>query len=224
MNRIALALGVLPVAIYCTLAGALSLAAEITALPATRALEMRRQSMPYDRATGDRAVRAALSAADMFEPARHASLALELLLAGGAARSPAGVAQAVPLARQALAIDPASPHNWLRLAGLEHLSGNAGAARSAMLLSARTGPAEPDLMVPRLQLMQQTLRGGGWPEGQRLMRDQVALAARLKPGAAALLGGVPGMDGSAQAAIAADPALLRKYLRQRRAAVASVPE
>ncbi|MFN4090601.1 MAG: hypothetical protein ACK4QW_16370 [Alphaproteobacteria bacterium] len=75
----------------------------------------------------------------------------------------------------ALARAPANPHGWLRLAALEHLANGPGPMVARHLeISIVTGPAERELLFPRLHLALRLLAADGPEPASAALHDLVA--------------------------------------------------
>jgi hypothetical protein len=95
-----------------------------------------------------------------------------------------GRAEAV---RRGLAEAPADPAAWLDLARLENAEGGPAAMAKALRLSILTGPREPALILPRLELALPAW-GSLDPDDRFLVSEQIRLAWSQFPRALAVIG------------------------------------
>jgi hypothetical protein len=112
-------------------------------------------------------------------------LGLALLLKASSLSDPVAsrhaLVEAIAALRSALAVAPARPHAWTRLALAElAASGPSVKVAAALKMAIETGPCERELLVPRLRVALATLSYFP-PVGEALIRDQIRLVSKLQP-------------------------------------------
>lgn len=156
--------------------GAISLLASVVALPAQSTLEAIRRDQRVPAAAAAAAARRSMAAARWFETCRHLT---DAALANSAAGS-FQLSRTEVLAAESLARCPASPHNWLRIAGARLNAGRPEDARAAWRLSVLTGRYVPGLIEQRLELGLRLINGDD-ADFLALLSQQIRMAADLSP-------------------------------------------
>lgn len=192
-----------------------SLRAALIALPAGAIVEAIRNGNPISQQARIEASVRSLGAGAIIERGRYftdAALAASSLPRGSqyAALPATSLASVVD---QALSAVPASPHNWVRLAGLRLARGDQAGARRALDISLLLGRYVPGLTVPRLRVLLRYRLLTNDPSLLPAMEEQVRIAARTEPGQLARFADGGAAEGLAQRVLAQDFALYQSYLK-----------
>jgi hypothetical protein len=141
------------------------------------------------------------------------------LLARAAAASPPGPARDRLLAESDQALtrsvlrSPGDPESWLRRSWLKQQQGDTAAALASFRMSMQVGPAESDMMAPRLRFGA-TLASLMEPETRAMFDRQIRLAWVLRPDTVAVLAQDPVLGPLIPAALdSLSPDEIKRYSR-----------
>lgn len=214
-SRAAVALVGIAVALSLGLLAMLSLSAAIVALPAMVPVQELRQGQAVPKEQVREVARRLLRAGQIFEAGRYKSDALLALdrLDAADRKQILGNVTMLGLVEEALAVAPASPHNWARRAAMQWAEGDARAARASLDTSFALGRFAPGLTIPRLRILLGMLARSPDPQLESYFAEQVRMAARAEPARLAALSELPGAEGRIQRILSADFALYDAYLK-----------
>lgn len=206
--------------LYLTLPRTIAAIVKLPGSPVLARIQDRKPVGAEDLATLITARRRALSWADSGRD--HAVLGLaQLLLARGPERASgynqAGgydqrvVGDAIGSLRDGLALAPASPHAWARLAYAELVAnGPSAAVATALDMSLRTAPFEPRLLRVRVELSLHA-----WPyltaEVRRLVHEQIRQAWRQSRSQLIVIARYTGRENVVRRALSEHPAARAEF-------------
>ena len=215
-NAAAAALIAVPTALLAGMSF-LSARAAFIALPAEAILEEARVGRQPSPDGLRRAADLALEAAGAVESARYRTAAASAMVAANhaGALEDGRVEQAI---RGALAVSPASPFNWSRLAWLRYRARDTKGAAAAWQMSVLTGRYKPPIMISRIDLGLRLLNGQD-RAFEDAVRDQILVAARTDASGLAALAIARGSQPIMRAAIASDTEARKGYEAANKAVV-----